>query len=87
MRIVIGIEVPPKDRTADQARWTGVVRSLPTDSGNARDSVSLGFGAWLILSENGLPLLAKVIAAAEEEKLAYHVVFSGEEEAVWGRTP
>lgn len=84
MKIIISIEKPTQSRKKEY-EWRDILGETNALLKDGIEAVKLGEGSWQIESENGLPVFAYALHAAEAENLSYRVLFveSGTE---WNRS-
>ena len=80
MKIIVSIDCPTSNANNAQDQWQKTVQKcdILAKTKDATDIQPLGVGAWLILSENGLPLLGLVISHSEADKYPYRLAVMDE---------
>jgi hypothetical protein len=86
MKILLSIDHPVTDDIELCKSWRNAVATCRNYSSGFKDIQMLGLGVWLILSEEGLPMIGKVISSAVADGQLYRLLLVDEDSCWKGPT-
>ena len=85
--ILFSINEPDRKQVPEYQKWRKFVEETADELLPNKSLETIAFGSWLLLSDDALPILGRLIDKCERDTLAYSTVFFDKETHIVRRQP